>query len=348
MATATPLPTTSADVRARAVPQRRRFYLERILSPLLLSPSMIALFVFVYGFIGFTVWVSLSNWGTNKRDLSPRQPLMESYGDLFGQTRFQIDLRNTFIFTVIFLVLSVGGGLLLAILLDRHVFGSGLFRSVFLFPYALSFITTGVVWRWIFNPETGVNLLFEQLGINWLLERIGAGPLHPGWITDPDVVFQVNGALERVLPFTSAIDAKLGIPIALLPVTIAAAWQLSGFAMAMYLAGMGTISQEVREAASLDGATAWQLYRTIIIPLLRPITISTMIILGHVSLKIFDLIFAMSGKGPGFATDVPGIFVFDKMFGAQQYNLGAAASIVMLLLVSAVIVPYLARQMKEL
>jgi len=154
--------------------------------------------------------------------------------------------------------------------------------------------------------------------------------------------------LETVLPFTEAIKTDLGIPVAMIPVTIAAAWQLSGFAMAMYLAGLGTIPQEVREAAQLDGASEWQVYRHVIIPMLTPITISVLIILGHVSLKIFDLIFAMSGKGPGFATDVPGIYVFDKTFGATQYNLGAAASVVMLILVSLVIVPYLIRNLREL
>ncbi len=346
MATATrATPSADADRRAAA---SRGLSIERFLPSTLLAPSVIALFVFVYGFIGFTIWVSLSNWRTNRRDLSLHHPLLGTYQTLFSQTRFQIDLRNTFVFTVIFLALSVGGGLILAILLDRKIFGGGFCRSVFLFPYALSFITTGVAWRWIFNPETGVNLLFQQTGFNGLLERLGAGPVKPGWITDPAVVWRVNGALQRVLPFTSVIHAKLGIPLALIPVTIAAAWQLSGFAMAMYLAGLGTISHELREAAALDGASEWQLYRHVIIPLLKPITISTLIILGHVSLKIFDLIFAMTGKGPGFATDVPGIYVFDKMFGAQQYNLGAAASIVMLILVSAVIVPYLARQLKEL
>jgi glucose/mannose transport system permease protein len=131
-------------------------------------------------------------------------------------------------------------------------------------------------------------------------------------------------------------------------VTIAAAWQLSGFAMAMYLAGLGTIPAELKEASALDGATAWQTYRRIVIPMLKPITISVLVILTHVSLKIFDLVFAMVGKGPGFATDVPGIYVFDKMFGAQQYNLGSAASIAMLAGVAIVIVPYLARQLKEL
>jgi glucose/mannose transport system permease protein len=184
--------------------------------------------------------------------------------------------------------------------------------------------------------------------LNAALGKAGVGPLKPGWITDPAVVWQVNGGLEKIFPWADVIKTDLGIPVAMIPVVIAASWQLSGFAMAMYLAGLGTIPGEVKEAALLDGATDWQAYRDIIIPLLKPITISTMIILGHVSLKIFDLIYAMSGKGPGFATDVPGIFVYDKMFGAQQYNLGSAASIVMLLLVTIVIVPYLWRQMKEL
>jgi glucose/mannose transport system permease protein len=321
---------------------------ERWLSPALLSPSLIAIFVFVYGFIAFTFYTSISNWKTNRRDLSVSDPWYKTYDTLINQSRFQIDLRNTFVFTVLFLVLSVASGLALALMLDRHVFGSGLFRSLFLFPYAISFITTGVVWRWIFNPETGVNALFQQLGVNAALEKAGAGPLKPGWITDSAVIWQVNGALETVFPWADGLSVKLGIPLALIPIVIAATWQLSGFAMAMYLAGLGTIPGEVKEAALIDGASDWRAYKDIIIPLLKPITISTMIILGHVSLKIFDLIYAMSGKGPGFATDVPGIFVYDKMFGAQQYNLGSAASIVMLVLVSFVIVPYLWRQLKEL
>jgi glucose/mannose transport system permease protein len=134
----------------------------------------------------------------------------------------------------------------------------------------------------------------------------------------------------------------------MIPVAIAAAWQLSGFAMAMFLAGLGTISHEVREAAALDGASDYRLYKDIIIPLLNPITVSVLIILTHVSLKIFDLIYAMSGKGPGFATDVPGIFVYEMIFRAQRYNYGAAAAIVMLVGVAIVIVPYLARQLKSL
>ena len=178
--------------------------------------------------------------------------------------------------------------------------------------------------------------------------RYGVGPLKSGWITNPAVVWQLNQPIAAIFPPAGDWSLKLGVPLAMIPVAIAAAWQLSGFAMAMFLAGLGTISHEVREAAALDGASDYRLYKDIIIPLLNPITVSVLIILTHVSLKIFDLIYAMSGKGPGFATDVPGIFVYEMIFRAQRYNYGAAAAIVMLVGVAIVIVPYLARQLKSL
>jgi glucose/mannose transport system permease protein len=333
---------------AAARTKRAGFSLERVLSPLLLAPSAIAILIFVYGFIGYTFYVSLTNWKSAKPNMTIRRPFGAVYGDLFAQTRFQIDLRNTVVFTVAFLILAVLGGLALAILLDRHIFGSGFFRSVFLFPYALSFITTGVAWSWIFNPETGINLLINASGLNDVLARFGAGPLHPGWITDPAVIWQLNGIIASIYPPAGEWSLKLGVPVAMIPVAMAAAWQLSGFAMAMFLAGLGTISHEVREAAALDGASDWRLYKDVIIPLLNPITVSILIILTHVSLKIFDLVFAMSGKGPGFATDVPGIFVYEMIFRAQRFNLGASAAIVMLVGVAIVIVPYLARQLRSL
>ena len=317
----------------------RRRLPERWLSPLMLSPSLIAIFIFVYGFIGMTIWVSFSNWKTPKRDLSLIEPLFATYQRLFQMTRFQIDIRNTLVFTVLFLLGSVGVGLLLAIVLDQAIPARGVIRNIFLFPYALSFVVTGVAWRWIFSPGAGINLLIDNLGINWLLDQVGLGPLRVDWLISPQILGDI--------PMPDAIKAQIGIPVAMIPVIIAAVWQLSGFAMAMYLAGLGTISNDIREAASLDGASLWRTYRDIIIPLLKPITISTLIILGHISLKIFDLVFAMSGKGPGFATDVPGIFVYEQTFSANRYNLGAAASIVMLIMISMVMIPYLARSMKD-
>ena len=314
---------------------------EGALPALILTPAMVGCLVFVYAFIGITVWVSLSKWGTLHMNLDLRQPFGITYQQMFSMPRWHANLRNVFVFTILFLTGSISFGLLLAMLLDRKLIGHTLLRNVFLFPYALSFIVTGIAWRWIFNPETGINLLFDGLGINRLITAFGGPPLKPGWTTDPSVLFSLNRWLGDVFPALKHESIQWGIPMALIPVVIAAAWQLTGFSMAMYIAGMATISSELREAARIDGASEFQIYTHVIMPLLRPVTVSTAIILGHVSLKIFDLIFAMTGTGPGFATDVPGIFVFDQTFKATKYNLGAAASVIMLILVSLVIVPYL-------
>jgi glucose/mannose transport system permease protein len=326
---------------AQMATRTRRFRLDDALPPLILTPAMIASIVFVYAFIAITVWVSLSKWGTLRMDLNLREPFGFTYQQMFSMPRWHASLRNMFIFTTLFLIGSLFFGLVLAMLLDRKLIGHAILRNVFLFPYALSFIVTGIAWRWIFNPETGINLLFDGLGINHLITSMGGPPFKPGWTTDPAVLFSINGWLGNIFPAVKEMSIQFGIPVALIPVVIAAAWQLTGFSMAMYIAGMSTISPELREAARIDGANEFQIYTSVIMPLLRPITVSTAIILGHVSLKIFDLVFAMTGSGPGFATDVPGIFVFDQTFKATKYNLGAAASVVMLFLVSMIIVPYL-------
>ena len=343
---------TSTGIRTQVVPaiythRKRAWFSERTQSFLLLLPSFIAVAIFVYVFIGVTFWVSISNWRTLKIDMSIRQPPYATYLDMFSQPRFQADLRNTLVFTILFMGLAIAIGLFLAILLDRSIIGRSIFRNVFLFPYALSFVVTGVAWRWIFNPETGINLFFNLLGINSLLNQYGLEPLKPGWITDPSVWLQVNGLLATVWPAASKLQIQLGVPAAMIPVAIAAVWQLSGFVMAMYTGGMATISDEVRQAARIDGATEWQIYRHIIVPMLRPVTISIVVLLLHTSLKIFDLVFTMAGPGPGFATDVPAIFVFEQMFRATRYNLGAAAAIFMLILAGLVIIPYLRRSLRE-
>jgi len=129
--------------------------------------------------------------------------------------------------------------------------------------------------------------------------------------------------------------------VALIPVVIAAAWQLTGYTMAMYLAGLRAVPDELRDAARVDGASEVAMYRHIILPMLQPITLSALIILGHISLKIFDLVFTMTGRGTGFVTDVPGIFMFETTFQGNHYAQGAAISIIMLLTVAVVIVPYL-------
>jgi glucose/mannose transport system permease protein len=329
---AAPAPLARPSARSR---RRRRSWLARHRFQLaVLAPSVILLGVFVYGFIGYTVRVSLSKWQGIAPTLETQKPLGSTYRTLMETPRFQADLRNVIVFTVLFLVLSIIVGLLLAILVHDTLIGRGLFRSIFLFPYALSFIVTGVVWRWIFTPSTGANLILHTLGI------------HPGpkWITDPTVAGDVSSSLEKVIPGGDFIQVKLGIPLAIIPVVIAASWQLCGFAMANFLAALGALSPELREAAALDGASWWQYQRLIALPLLWPMMIAVGVLLAHVSLKSFDLVYAMTGQGPGFATDVPGIFVFEQTFRGLRWNMGAAASVVMLLLVSAVVLPYIYRR----
>ena len=294
---------------------------ERWIAFLMILPSIVLLSVFVYGFIGWTTVVALSKWDGVEPDYSWAG--LDNFRQLFTQAggvsakRFTVDLWNTLFFTILFLVSCVFVGLLLAILLDQRVKGEGIFRTIYLFPMSLSFVVTGVAWQWIFAPGTenrlrGVNALFHSLGLDFLRWK---------WYTDTTTIG----------PFH----------VALIPVVIAASWQLIGYVMAMYLAGLRAIPEELREAAYVDGANEIGLYRHIILPILRPVTLSALIVLGHISLKIFDLVYTMTGKGPGFATDVPGIFMFETTFQGNHYAQGAAISVVMLIMVSLVIIPYL-------
>ncbi len=293
---------------------------ERWIAFLMVLPSMILIAVFVYGFIGWTTTVSLSGWDGVTPDYSWAG--LDNFERLFGgggvaARRFSIDLWNTLFFTILFLLLCVVFGLLLAILLDQNVKAESFFRTIYLFPMSLSFVVTGVVWRWIFAPGAGDRLR----GVNALFHTVGLDALRWGWYTD-----------------TSSIGP---FHVALIPVVIAASWQLTGYTMAMYLAGLRAVPDELREAARVDGASELALYRRIILPLLRPITLSALIVLGHISLKIFDLVYTMTGKGPGFVTDVPGIFMFETTFQGNHYAQGAAISMIMLLMVALVIIPYL-------
>ncbi|MFI7702157.1 carbohydrate ABC transporter permease [Nonomuraea sp. NPDC049480] len=332
--------TTAPPAQASAPPtgpgKFSRFWDRHGFQLLVLVPILGLVGIFVYGFIAYSVRVSLSQWTGLTPNLAVKEPVGSTYTELLSSARFQTDLRNIVIFTVLFLALAVVIGLVLALLVHNALAGRAFFRSVFLFPYALSFIVTGVVWRWIFTPSTGANLILQWLGID----------AKPRWITDPTVAGDVSAALAQVIPLGTVIQTKLGIPLALLPVVIAAAWQLGGFAMANFLAALAGLPGELKEAASLDGASPFQYHRHVVLPLLRPMIVVVLILLTHVSLKSFDLAYAMAGQGPGFATDVPGIFVFEQTFRALRYNTGAAASVVMLLLVSAVMVPYLYRSTK--
>jgi len=308
--------TVSARTKPIPIPQvarrgkRRVPGADRVISLLLIAPSLLAIAVFVYGFIGFTAFASLTKWDNLAPDFTFVGLL--NYSRLFDTVRFQIDLRNTVTFTAFFLVLCLSLGFMLAVLLDRRIRGEAIFRSIFLFPLALSFIVTGVVWRWLLNPGSAE---LGSTGINLLLDTVGLGFLKTGWYTDP----------------------KIGIKA----VVVAATWQMSGYVMAMYLAGLRGIPEELREAALVDGASEFQVYRHIIVPLLHPITLGAMIILGHISLKIFDLVVAMTGPGPGFSSDVPAFFMFETTFRGNNFAQGAGIAVILLVMVAILIVPYL-------
>ncbi len=296
-----------------------------------MAPSILLTFTFVYGFIAFSGLISFSNWKRpTRQDLSIRHPFGATYVEMFGEQRWQAGMRNVVVFTVLFLVLTVVGGLVMAILVHNVAVGKGLFRSVFLLPYALSFIVTGVAFRWIFNPNDGINVWLEKLGVD---------PDHlPKWTTSTTIAFSIYKP-----DGSGFLQVDLGIPLALIPIIIAAAWQLSGFAMAMYLAGLAGIPAEELEAASMDGAGWWGQLRHITLPQLWPVTVTCLILLLHTSLKIFDLVVAMAGSGPGFVTDVPGIYVYDMMGKANRYDKGTAAAIILLLTACLFVVPYLIR-----
>src|SRR5256712_3561431 len=302
MATATAQP-----VMLERLPRSRSSRLppwEKLTPLLLIAPSVILIAVFVYGFIGATVRTSLVRWNNALPDYTFVG--LHNYQRLFQLDRFQADLVDTLHFTAIFLAGCIVLGLGAAVLLDQRLRGTLFFQNVYMYPLALSFVVTGTVWRWILNPNSGVNVILGNLHLDFL---------KSGWLTD------TNTALN-----------SLGI---------AAVWQMSGFCMAMFLAGLRGIPEELREAARVDGANEWQLFWRITFPLLRPITLSAGIILGHICLKIFDLVYVMTFGGPGYATDMPSLYMWVAVFRQNLYGRGAAIAMVLLIMVALLIVPYL-------
>lgn len=281
---------------------------------LLVLPSLLAVGIFVYGFIAWSMRVSVSKW----KGLTPDYTFvgLKNYINLFSDPRFRIDIRNTLVFTLVFVLGSLFIGLALAILLDQHLPGEPFFRSLFLFPMAISFIVTGVVWRWLMNPATeagrisGLNLVFDKLGLDFLINK---WHLTPTW--------------------------------GMAAIALAAIWQMSGYTMALYLGGLRSVSDELREAARVDGASELQVYRRIILPMLWPVTLSAVIILGHISLKVFDLIIAVAGKQ--LTLDVPAIYMWQTTFDGLFYGRGAAIGILLLISVAVLIIPYLRFSLKS-
>ena len=283
--------------------------LQDLLPRLVLAPSFAVILVFVYGFILWTIWLSF----THSR-MMPVYTLtgFDSYERLFAQPSWWMALKNIAIFGVLYVVICTGLGLGLAILLDQKIRGEGVLRPIYLYPMAVSFIVTGTAWKWFLNPGTGL----EKTMHDW-----GWTSFHFDWLVNTDM--------------------------AIYTIVIAGVWQASGFCMAMFLAGLRGIDGEIMKAAQIDGASAWATYRRIVLPALRPVFLSAFIVLTHMAIKSYDLVIALTGGGPGNATELPSTFMYSYTFTRNQMSVGAASAVIMLMTIAAIIVPYLYSELRE-
>lgn len=295
---------TVGALPARQVRRRRSLKGDRLAAVLVLVPSILAVAIFVYVFVAWTMYTSVINW----TDIIPDSTFVwfKNYARLFTDERFLIDLRNLVLFSFSFIAQCLVIGFLLAVAVNSKIRAAGWFRTIFILPFAISPVVTGVIWHWLLDPTSGVNSL---------LESVGLGALANGWYT----------------------DSTWGI----LSVSIAAAWQMSGYVMALYLAGLRALPHELIEAAAVDGAGTWALYRRVIIPLLKPVTYSAVIITGMLSIKLFDLVASMTGSGPAFADDTLGFNMYQLAFSSNRFSLSAAVAVVMILISTVLLVPYL-------
>jgi len=289
-------------------PARTSRGIEDWLPRLVLAPSFAALILFVYGFILFTLYLS-----TTSSTLLPVFDFIGfgAYSRLFSIPNWTIALKNLAIFGSLYIVLCTAMGLFLAILIDQKIRGEGLLRPIFLYPMALSFIVTGTAWKWFLDPGIGLEQTMHSLG--WTSFTFN-------WIKDSQM--------------------------AIYTIVIAAVWQSSGFVMAMFLAGLRGIDSEIMKAAQIDGASTVQTYRRIVIPQLRPAFLSAFVVLAHLAIKSFDLIIAMTNGGPGRATEMPSTFMYSYTFTRNQMNVGAASAVIMLIMISSIIVPYLYAELR--
>lgn len=309
---------------------------------IVLVPALVSTALFVYGFLAWTGWTSLTDWNQMRRVtgfLPPGQVTgLDNYEAIFSTPRFWTnDIYNNVVFTIIFVGGCVVTGLLLAILIDQRIRGEAIFRSIFLLPMALSFVVTGTIWAWILNPTNGLNMLIDGTVIDDLrVGLLGVPFLQPLWGVLDEL--RINILRPGLTADPRAVIGAIGI---------AAVWQMSGFVMALYLAGLRSINDELREAARVDGASESRIYRHIVIPLLRPITVSAIVLLGYVSLKMFDLVFVLTRGGPALSSDLPSIFMFDTTFRSQLFSQGAAVATIMFIVSAVFVVPYLWAQLRQ-
>lgn len=279
------------------------------LPKLVLAPSFALILLFVYGFILFTAVLSFS--GSKILPDFSTWVGFNNYVRLFNHPNWITSLKNLAIFSSLYIIVCSVLGLGLAVLLDQKIRGEGFLRPIYLYPMALSFIVTGVAWKWFLDPGIGL----EHVMHAW------------GW---------------ESFSFRWIKDGKMAI----YTIVIAAIWQSSGFVMAMFLAGLRGVDNEIIKAAQIDGASTLTIYRRIIIPLMRPVFLSAFVVLAHLAIKSYDLVVAMTDGGPGTATWTPALFMHKFTFGRNEMAMGASSAIIMLVMIFSIIVPYLYSELR--
>ena len=277
-------------------------------------PSIITVIIFVYGMIAWSFNVSL----TNKNSVTQKKLEyvgVKNYTDLIHDERFTHALTNLIKFTIVFMLGTLITGFIMALLLEKGIKGEGFFRSFYLYPMAISFIAMGTVFNWLLNSARDQ----EAGGLNLALQKIGLGFLQNDWYVSQ------KGAMY-----------SMAIP---------AIWQMSGYVLALFLAGFRGIPDDMREAARVDGASESQIYRHVLFPQLTPTLLTVLIILGHISMKIFDLIIGINGKS--YVTQVVAVYMWEATFDKHDYAKGTAIAIVLLILIAVVVVPYLRYNNKQ-
>ena len=276
---------------------------------LVVAPSFLISLLFIYGLMAWNGYLSLS-----ASRILPNYEFvgLQQYLTLLESDRFRVAMTNMGIFGVLFVGGAMAIGILLAILLDQKVRGEGVLRTIYLYPMAVSMIVTGTAWKWILNPGLGLEHLMHQ----WGFER-----------------FQFDWLIQQ--------------DMAIYCVVIAGVWQSAGFVMALFLAGLRGIDDSIIKAAQVDGAGLPRIYWRIILPSLRPVFFSTLMVVAHLAIKSFDLVMALTAGGPGYATDLPATFMYATAFTRGQIGLGAASATVMLATVAAIVVPYLYSELRS-
>ncbi len=258
--------------------------------------------------IGYTVRESLMN-RTNSYTEDVKYVGFANYVELWQDPEFTHALSNLLKFTAVFMIGCLLSGLIMSLLLEKGIKGEGFFRSTYLYPMAISFIAMGTSWRWLMDSARDA----DATGLNYLLQKVGLGSLQSDWYTS-----EAGSMFAMSLP---------------------AIWQMSGYVMALFLAGFRGIPDDLREAARVDGASEFKIYRHILFPQLSPTFLTVLIILGHISMKVFDLIFGIATKS--YVTKVLAIYMWQVIFDFQNYAKGAAIAILILLMIAVAVIPYL-------